>query len=256
MLTEWQRFLSTCIEFVLLVTHREPQNLMKILVGILVHIFVEICLHYNEMNYFQLDFWNHFLDILVRIKTSDELDNTNQLNSIWSAKMIRNMSTLCQILTSVPLVIDEPYPNEILDTLLHNFENATTLFSHIRWAVTSEYQNDAENLNVQFMSTVRCFLPLWEKKLLSKNYSIKNILNLAMKLTLEKLYEPKLVHFEAAQLLLTISSTVRLKCVHENEMIKYFLNLTYDYDQISSKIINRSSNKCRHDFVSTEVFNI
>lgn len=160
------------------------------------------------------------------------------------------MSTLCQILTSVPLVIDEPYPNEVLDTLLNNFENTTQLFCHIRSTVTSEYHNDAENLLAQFMSAARCFIPLWEKKLLTKNYSIQNILNLAMKFTIEKLYEPKLVNFEAAQLLLTISSTIRLKSVHENEMTKYFLNSTYDLDQISLKIINRTSNKCRHDFVS------
>lgn len=256
MLTEWQQYLTQCIETIALVAEARP-----------LQVFEQV---YGE--------WRKPFEIFESLEKSIDpngsliIDDNQRSHLVYC--VLRDLSSLCQTLTRLTTILQGKIfiqiilPKFIL--FMRSFagcpqempKNLSQITYCLIYAIkfiavnklhsinlsNSSLSNNFVEIFAQLLNSIRNLLP-WSPILQSENELKSLIENVAQILMPPSniLQEPKIITLSAAQLILTVSSTIRprymLDCPSIKQLIQIGSNLTY-LDRQAASIVRNSIVNC------------
>lgn len=261
MLTDWQHYLTQCIETIVLVAEVKP-----------LQVFEQV---YSE--------WSKPFEIFESLEKSIDsngsliINDNNRSQLVYS--ILRDLSSLCQTLTRITPILQ----GKIHHSFIHDDTHSTT-FDDFLFSFTGYLQEIPKNLSqitycliyaIKFIATNKLHSITFGDSSLSTNFveifaqllnCIRNLLSWSpilqseheLKSLIESvaqilmppsnlLQEPKMITLAAAQFLLTVSSAIRprymLDCPSFKQLIQMGSNLTY-LDQQAATIIRNAIVNC------------
>lgn len=257
MLTDWQHYLTQCIETIVLVAEVKP-----------LQVFEQV---YSE--------WSKPFEIFESLEKSIDTSGSLIINDNQRSQLVycilRDLSSLCQTLTRLtPILQGKRAKSHTSNSLKSNSfilfigclqeipKNLTQITYCLIYAIKFIAVNKLHSISfgdsslsanfveifAQLLNSIRNLLP-WSP-ILQCEHELKSLIENVTQILLPPsnlLQEPKMITLAAAQFLLTVSSVIRprymLDCPSFKQLIQMGSNLTY-LDQQASAFIRNTIVNC------------
>ncbi|XP_031625440.1 exportin-6-A [Contarinia nasturtii] len=236
MLTDWQHYLTQCIETIALVAEVKP-----------LQVFEQV---YSE--------WSKPFEIFESLEKSIDSNGTLIINDNQRSQLVycilRDLSSLCQTLTRLTPILQgclQEIPknlSQITYCLIYAIKFIAVNKLHSISFGDSSLSTNFVEIFAQLLNSIRNLLP-WSP-ILRSEHELKSLIENVAQILMPPsnlLQEPKMITLAAAQFLLTVSSVNRpqymLDCLSFKQLIQMGNNLTY-LDQQAATIIRNAIVNC------------